>query len=120
MVDENQTPVSVIPNTILSRRYFLCDEGVTSPKEPRSQHIDEGRHLCSTKEFETWGASDWQAPEYILGELMLLYMIHLLRYFRISRFCVIYQISAVQLRSCLSNFYFQCLPEENIFKDPAT
>ena len=81
-VDENQTPVSVIANTILSRRYFLCDQCVTSPKEPRSQHIGEGRQLCSTKEFETWGASDWQAPEYISGDLMLLYVyIHLLRYF---------------------------------------
>ena len=97
MVDENQTPVSVIPNTILSRRYFLCDECVISPKEPRSQHIDEGRQLCSTKEFETWGASDWQAPENILGDLMLLYMIHLVIYFRICCFCVIYQISAVQM-----------------------
>ena len=96
VVDENQAPVSVIPNTILSRMYFLCDESVISPKEPRSQHIDEGRHLCSTKEFETWGASDWQTPEYILGELML-FMIHLVIYFRICCFCVIYQISAVQL-----------------------
>ena len=47
-------------------------------------------------------------------------MIHLVIYFRICCFCVIYQISAVQMWSCLSNFYFHCLPEENIFKDPAT
>ena len=62
----------------------------------------------------------WLAGSWIYLRRPHAFMIHLLRYFRISRFCVIYQISAVQLRSCLSNFYFQCLPEENIFKDPAT
>ena len=50
----------------------MCDEcvAVISPKEPRSQHIDEALQLCSTKEFEIGGASDWQTPR--LGVLMLL------------------------------------------------
>ena len=57
-------------NPIMGVFFMWWDECVISPKEPRSQHIDEALQLCSTKEFEIGGASDWQTPR--LGVLMLL------------------------------------------------
>ena len=59
----------------------------------------------------------WMAGSWIfLRRPHALYAIHLLRYFQICLFCVIYQLSAVQLRGCYSNLNFHCLPEENILR----